>query len=51
MYILVEYSNSIGIDYDQSDTQGEMGFIFCGKHSLPMTRIQMSDQGPKDSLV
>ena len=51
MYILMEHSNSIGVDYDRSDTQGEMGFIFCGKHSLLMTRIQMSDQRPKGPLV
>ena len=34
---------------DLSD--GEMGFIFCGKHSHLMTRTQVSDPGPKDVLV
>ena len=24
----------------------EMGFIFCGKHPLLVTRTQMRDQGP-----
>ena len=32
MYILVEPSNLIGVDYDWSDTQGEMGFIFKKKN-------------------
>ena len=30
---------------------GEMGLIFCGKHSHLMTRIQVSDPEPKDPLV
>ena len=30
---------------------GEMGFILCGKHPLLMSRIQVSDTGPKDPLV
>ena len=25
---------------------GEMGFIFCGKHPLLVTRTQVSDPGP-----
>ena len=29
----------------------EMGFIFCGNHPLLMTKIQVSDAGPKGSLV
>ena len=29
---------------------GEMGFIFCGKHPLLITRIQVSDPGPKGLL-
>ena len=28
-----------------------MGFIFCGKHPLLMTRIQVSDPEPMDPLV
>ena len=36
--------------YDLSDFQDElkrwrMGFIFCGKHPLLLTRIQVSDKG------
>ena len=39
-----------------SDTQdglncGRIGFIFRGKHPLLVTRIQVSDPGPKDPLV
>ena len=26
---------------------GDMGFIFCGKHPLLITRIQVIDLGPK----
>ena len=42
----------IGFGYDLSDTQdglsvGEMGFIFCGKHPLLMTRIRVSDPEPQ----
>ena len=41
--------------YDLSDTQdrlrcGEMGFVLCGKHPVPMTRVQVSDQGTKAPL-
>ena len=46
----------IGFVYDLSDTQDglkclRMGFIFCGKHLLLMTRIQVSDQGPMGPLI
>ena len=39
------------IGYDLSDTQDglncwRMGFTFCGKHPLLLTRFQMSDPGP-----
>ena len=30
---------------------GEMGFIFCGKHPLLVSRTQVSDPGPNDPLV
>ena len=30
---------------------GEMGFIFCGKRPLLVTRIQVSDPGPICSLA
>ena len=30
---------------------GEMGFIFCGKHPLLVTRTKVSDPGPKGPLV
>ena len=30
---------------------GEMTFIFCGKHPLIMTRIQVCDPEPKYPLV
>ena len=55
-YNLIELSDLIGFGYDVSDTQDglkcwKMGFIFCGKHPLPLTRIRMSDPGPKGSLV
>ena len=30
---------------------GEMGFIFYGKHHLLLTRIQVSDPGPKGPFV
>ena len=30
---------------------GEMGFIFCGTHPLLMTRIEVSNPGPKGPLV
>ena len=44
------------IDYDLIATQdglgvGEMGFIFCGKHPLLVTGIQVSDPGPIGPLV
>ena len=43
---MVELSDLIGFGYDQIDIQvglgtGEVGFIFCGKRPLLMTRIQM----------
>ena len=30
---------------------GEMGFIFCGKHPLLVTRTQVSDPEPMGHLV
>ena len=30
---------------------GEMGFIFCGKHHLLVTRTQVSDSGHMDPHV
>ena len=30
---------------------GDMDFIFCGKHPLLITRIQVSDLGPKGPLL
>ena len=46
----------IGFVYDLSDTQDglkclRMGFIFCGKHLLLMTRILVSNQGPMGPIV
>ena len=46
----------IGFVYDLSDTQDgikclRMGFIFCGKHLLLMTRVQVSYQGPMGPLI
>ena len=49
----------MGFGYDLSDSKipkvglgsGEMGFIFCGKHLLHVTGIQVSDPGPKGPLV
>ena len=32
-------------NYLQDGRVGETGFIFCGKHPLPMQRIQVSDPG------
>ena len=29
----------------------EMGFIFCGKHPLLMTRTQVNEPGPMGTLV
>ena len=29
----------------------EMGFLFCGKHPLLMTRTQVSDPGPMGPLI
>ena len=55
-YNLIDLSDLIGFGYYLSDTQGElecwrMGFIFCGKNLLLLTRIQMSDPGPTGLLV
>ena len=48
--------NLIGFGYDQSVIQDghkcwKMGFIFCGKHLLLLTRIQVSGLGPMCPLV
>ena len=53
---MIELSDLIGFGYDLNDTQdglsvGEMGFLFCGKHPLFMTRTQVSDPGHKGPLV
>ena len=50
-YDFVVLSDLIGFGYDLSDTQDglkcwRMGIIFCGKHPLLLTRIQVSDPGP-----
>ena len=55
-YILIELSDLIGFVHDLSGAQDgftclRMGFIFCGKHHLLMTKIQVSDQGPMCPLV
>ena len=51
-YILIELSNLVDFGYDLSDLGvGEMILIFCGKHHIPMTRIQASDPGLKCPLV
>ena len=52
-YNLIELSDLIGYGYDLSDTHDgwRMVFIFCGKHSLLLTRIQMSDPGTMGPLV
>ena len=48
--------NLIGFGYDLSDIKDglkswKMGFIFCGKHHLLLTRIQVSGLGPMGPLV
>ena len=53
---MIELSDSIGFGYDLSDTQDglkywRMIFIFCGKHPILMTRMQVSDLGPMCPLV
>ena len=55
-YILIELSDLIGFVYERIDTQDglkccRMGFIFCGKHAIGMTRIQVSNPGPKGPLA
>ena len=47
-YNLIELSDLVGFGYDLSATQDglkcwRMGIIFCGKHPLLLTRIQVSD--------
>ena len=37
--------------YDLSDTQDDLSVIFCGKHPLHLTMIQVSDEGPLGPLV
>ena len=42
--------------YDLSDTQGglkclEMGYLFCGRNPLLLSRIQVSDSGPMGPLA
>ena len=48
--------NLISFGYDLSDIQDglkcwRMGFIFCGKHHLLLTRIQVSSLGSIGPLV
>ena len=55
-YNLIEFSDFIGFDFDLSDTQDglkcwRMGIIFCGKHPLLLTMIQVSNPGPMGHLV
>ena len=55
-YNLIELSDLIGCGYDLSDTQDGfecwgMRIIFCGKHPLLLTRIQVSDPGPMCILL
>ena len=50
---MIELSDLIYFGYDLSDTQdrlwcwsnGVMGFMYCGKHPLLMTRIQGNNIG------
>ena len=47
---LIELSDLIGFSYDLSDTHDGlkcwgMGFIFCGKHPLLLTKIQVDGKG------
>ena len=54
-YNLIELSDLIGLGYDLSITQDglkcwRMEIIFCGKHPLLLTRIQVSDRGPMGPL-
>ena len=56
MYNLFELGNLKGFDYHLSDIQDglkswRIRFIFCGKHHLLLTRIQVSDPGPMYPLV
>ena len=53
---MVELRDFKGFVYVLSATQNglnclRMGFIFCGKHLLHITSIQVSDQGTIHSLV
>ena len=54
--ISIIWLNLIGFGYDLSDTQDglikcwRMGFIFCSKHHLLLTRIQVNDLGPMGPL-
>ena len=51
---IVQISIMIGFGYDLRDTQdGEMGFIFCGKHPLLVTKteVTVSDPGPRGPLI
>ena len=54
--VSIIWLNLIGFGYDLSDIQDglkcwRMGFIFCGKQYLLMTRIQVSGLGPMGPLV
>ena len=51
--ISIIWLNLIGFGYDLSDIQDglkcwRMGFIFCGKHHLLLTRIQVSGLGEEN---
>ena len=55
-YYLMELRDLIGFGYDLSDTQDllkcwRMGIIFCGKHALLLTIIQVSNPGSMGPLV
>ena len=54
--ISIIWLNLIGFGYDLSVIQDglkcwRIGFIFCGKHLLLLTRIQVSGLGPMGPLV
>ena len=55
-YNLIELSDLIGFGYHLIDSQDglkcwRMGIIFCSKHPLLLTRIQVSNPGPMGPLV
>ena len=53
---MIELSDLIGFGYDLSDTKDglkcwRMGIVFCGKHPLLLTRIQVSNPVSMGPLV